>query len=387
MWGSALNLDREVESESRKSGLGVFGLLGRISKSLTSQGEDDTNELNKCPHTIEQPSFSKNYSFKSQDVIDDYEREYRRAQDDRSWAGKVLSGTKKKINNATGQTDHEKADRIHNRLKRESENAEERYEKFSKDIEHSIKSSLDVINVCKGKLATRAFPRFIEVTSCINHWEVGNIDFFETFQYDRKAKHKVAGRGDIFKSDFDNDKLKTAIKATLTLGIWTRKQSKQALSDLKNIEVPKFKNSLSIKDAEVTRLMLLVESTKQVAEIFETLYISYEHLLKELSYALQSVKASQFLAQADYFNEKIDCYFLPPRHLSCLMLLDKMTRILFKISKQNIFSDEILDEKLHEEKKSPKEHQKIIDAHEGIIVAQQDFESIQVKKTDAAIVA
>jgi len=85
---------------------------------------------------------------------------------------------------------------------------------------------------------------------------------------------------------------------------------------------------------------------KLIRENFEAFIEYYEKLIKELDYAINLIRMNYYQRDLDYFQEtdsQVNPYFLPDRHLKCLMACDKMSRILCIMAKQRYLDSKAID--------------------------------------------
>ena len=68
--------------------------------------------------------------------------------------------------------------------------------------------------------------------------------------------------------------------------------------------------------------------------------------MNEIDYALEMLRMNYYLRDFNYFGKtesELNVYFLPERHLKCLMACDKMSRILCTMAKQKYLDKNAID--------------------------------------------
>ena len=186
------------------------------------------------------------------------------------------------------------------------------------------------INECRKQLQQFDFPRFKKATSVFSEWNIAN-DFTEEIFQEKQVNTKLnLSKEKLFTIDFDESPIKNTLKAVFTLGFSTRKKASETLENVRNQE-SQLDEQIQRLEAEKIRLKKVYDSLKEIVDYFNGFHGLYEKLLGELEYSIDFVKSSYMLNSTVFFNNKIDVYYLPKRHLNCLMAAEKMTRIMYRI--------------------------------------------------------
>lgn len=203
---------------------------------------------------------------------------------------------------------------------------------INKKIE-GINSCLDSIYELRKLLANDLFPAFKEVSNNFAEWEICTTTFKEFCTIKNIQVHRLKPRESVFKIDFEHHPIKNNLMALATLGFATCKQAAETLT---NIEAEKkvFEKKQANNDAEKKRYSILLKSLKDIVHYLEEMISFYRSLIEELKYAANTLHAAYALSRPNWYSGKLDCYFLPHRHILCLMSADKMTRILHQMAMQ-----------------------------------------------------
>ncbi len=144
----------------------------------------------------------------------------------------------------------------------------------------------------------------------------------------------------MFLIDFDKHKVKTTFQAIFTLGFFTRKKAKETLNRVRE-QSKVLDASIKKMKAEKKRMTLSQKSLSQIVLYMDDMFSFYEEILGELDFAVSSLRALYFKGNIHYFEEqKLDCYYLPKRHLLCLMATEQATRIIHQIVSKQYLTDE-----------------------------------------------
>ena len=92
--------------------------------------------------------------------------------------------------------------------------------------------------------------------------------------------------------------------------------------------------------ADKVRLDQIHSAIQQVRDYFETLIKSYHVLLDELEYSVNMLSSICHMINPAFHGKTLDCYFLPDRHLQCLMATEKMTRVLHEIAECHYINED-----------------------------------------------
>jgi len=170
------------------------------------------------------------------------------------------------------------------------------------------------------------------------------MNFREIARKSTMKMGKIRGREELFKIDFDRNPVRANLQAILTLGFGTRKKADETLKNVREQEAVLEEEAAKL-DAEVARLEAARDSLGEVVRYFEGLHGCYGRLLDELEYSVHYVRSAYLLRDSYFFDGKFDVYYLPKRHLLCLMAAEKLTRIMYAMGSRKYLDSSLT---LHE---------------------------------------
>ncbi len=232
----------------------------------------------------------------------------------------------------TGKEKFDKANKLYDELKMKMEAAKRDYSDFVSNITKNISNTVTEINTVKKELTTDAFSRFVNISGRIACWEIVIERMSEEFSYNMVKIDEIKAREELFSIDFNRDKIKTNILAVVTFGFLTRKRATETLHEIQEQEKV-LECEVAKIEVEKKRLVQIHKSLKQVNTYFCELRDTYSKVLNELDYVINLISISSHLANPAFAGGKIDCYFMPREHLYCLMVSEKMTRILHEMAR------------------------------------------------------
>jgi hypothetical protein len=191
----------------------------------------------------------------------------------------------------------------------------------------------------KKEIIHTLFPRFVRAANRFATWEVVINKLLDRFHYQLQGSDKIAPRAELFIIDFDRYPWKSYAKAWLTHGFWSRKEAKETLEKVLEQQIV-VENEIAKMKADKVRLDQIHSAIQQVRYYFETLIKSYHVLLDELEYSVNMLSSICHMINPAFHGKTLDCYFLPDRHLQCLMATEKMTRILHEIAECHYISED-----------------------------------------------
>ena len=240
------------------------------------------------------------------------------------------------IDPLTGKTTADEAKKLYKELEAEVKSREKDYSKFVDEYSKKIKFSLSSIESLKEKLRKTHFKRFIEQSSRFSEWEIAENSITNDFSYEKIKLDSLKPKSSYISIDFDESPFKSYFKASFFLGLFSRKAAKESLHKVKDAK-KQFEAEWPKINTEKTRLKNTLASVQQVESFFKDLVVFYEELQGELDYSISLLSNTMMVINPHYNGKKLDCYFLPEKHLLTLMACDKMTRILYSICKLQIF--------------------------------------------------
>lgn len=261
---------------------------------------------------------------------------------------KVVTDGVKKIGKAiasgwksfTGENKFNEAKELLAKLHNKKAEAEASFKKDAEELNKKICQFMSKINDFREQLRQNDFDRFIELTSVFAEWNVAN-DFIKEIGKFKQVKMNVKlSKSELFTIDFDESPIKNNLKAIFTGGFFTRSKASQTLENVRNQE-SLLNEEIARLDAEKTRLNTVCKSLKEVVDYFESFHGFYGKLLNELEYTVDFVRSTYLLNNTAFFNGKLDVYFLPERHLLCLMATEKMTRVMYEMGSHKYLDDSL----------------------------------------------
>jgi hypothetical protein len=241
---------------------------------------------------------------------------------------KVGKATASGYKSFTGQKKFEEAKKRLDALVARADKLQKSFDKKAKELHEETCGHIEGINVFRRKLQEQDFDRFMRLTAVFAHWTIDDVNFREIARKSTMKMGKIPSREKLFKIDFDRSPIRTNLKAILTLGFGTRKKADETLKNVQAQEKA-LKHETAKLDAEVVRLKAICKSLKEVVDYFRGLHGCYGRLLDELEYSVHYVRSAYLLRDSHFFDGKFDVYYLPKRHLLCLMAAEKLTRIMY----------------------------------------------------------
>jgi hypothetical protein len=239
----------------------------------------------------------------------------------------------------TGQGNFEEAKKQLDILKKKKEAVEQDYKKFYDSALKDIKKHLEDITSVRQKLIADDFSRFSSVASKFAHWKIESELMCELANIKAHTVNVKVSKSELFTIDFDENPIKANLEAFLTFGFTTRSKAAQSLENVKRQECI-MKEEEQRLNAEKERLKNVIRALKDTAGYIKKLHEVYGKLLFELEYSVKMIESLHLSVNPVFFNNKLDPYYLPEKHLLCLMGAEKMTRIMHKITKYKIFDSE-----------------------------------------------
>lgn len=260
------------------------------------------------------------------DVNDEYGKHISEFKDSLFESGRQLSG----------KAVYDRAKRHYDKAVKLREKWQKRLNTTRKRLNKTIGDELDLINACRGR-SRNLFSRFEEVSKCIAQWQIWRYEISDDFKPVEVKIPNMMTRAKLFENvDFENNPISTNLKGYLTLGGLTAAEAEQAEQVVKGMVNALREESKKVL-AENNRWRKVLESLHDIRVTYDDFLRFYGKLISELEYASTMLRSLRYGTDAVYFkNEelKVNVYFLPERHLRCLMSCDKMSRIVCEMSKR-----------------------------------------------------
>ena len=249
------------------------------------------------------------------------------------------------IDNVSGRVLYDEAKREYNDVRKEKRAEQKKIDIKRIEIGDLINDELSKINTCR-KRAGILFKQFESIASAISSWKIHRYEPQEVFRPASIKIPEISSREKVFSEvDFDNSPLKNYFKGLLTCGLVVASEVSKAREHIRGLKIALEEEKQKAND-EIKKWVHVRESVKLVRENFEAFIEYYEKLLQELDYAINLIRMNYYQRDLDYFQEvdsQINAYFLPDRHLKCLMACDKMSRILCAMAKQRYLDSKAID--------------------------------------------
>lgn len=243
---------------------------------------------------------------------------------------KIIDNNAEHINKYSGAAEFQK---LQNLYHSDYTKITKRYRQEVDNIFNDIKCYIDVINEQRSQSAVY-FEKFEDVSSLIAEWSVEKYRFKEI----PELKLKVPDRSKdstIFKDvNYDEHPIWMRIKGLFG-------GNKAAFEEAKN----KIKESLqeieNKCDLEKKRWTAISGNLNFIRDSFVSFNDLYIHSISELRYSIDFVQNTVYQKDIFFFSKetKINPYFLPEKHLHCLMACDRLSRLLCEMSKRKYLDD------------------------------------------------
>lgn len=230
------------------------------------------------------------------------------------------------IDNYSGAKEFEALKKVYHEKYREITG---KYKGIVNNTFENISTYVDTINAQREQAAVN-FMEFEEVSKLIAEWSIDKYHFKEIPRLQMKVPDKSKDSTIFLEVNYDEHPIWMRLKGIFTKG------NQNALTEAEG----KIKASLQeIEDKcriETMRWTKVSENLNQVQGVFVEFNEYYIRVIEELRYAIGLVKCA--MVQKDIFlfeeNYKINPYFLPEKHLHCLMACDRLSRLLCEMSKR-----------------------------------------------------
>jgi hypothetical protein len=203
----------------------------------------------------------------------------------------------------------------------------------------ALKKDFDIINTERKKSADY-FQKFENTASAIADWDIAKYRFNEIPRIQLTVPEKTAVSIIFMEADYDKNPIWQNIKGLFTFG------NKSALNEAE-LKIKGLLSETRTKcQNELLRWEKIAESIKFIRGCFVDVNDIYIRVINELQYAIQLVKNTAYQRDIFTFPEaKVNPYFLPRKHVLCLMACDRLSRVLCEMSKKKYLSekDEIID--------------------------------------------
>ena len=247
--------------------------------------------------------------------------------------------------NVSGRVLYDDAKKEYNNIRKEKRNEQKKIDAKRIEVGDLINDELSKINACR-KRAGVLFKRFELTASAISSWTIHKYEPYEVFRPTSIKIPEMTSREKVFSEvDFDKSPIKNYLKGFLTGGMLVASEVSKVREHIRGLDKALKEEKKKAHD-KIKKWVYVRESVKLVRENFEAFIEYYEKLIQELDYAINLIRMNYYQCDLDYFQEtdsQINPYFLPDRHLKCLMACDKMSRILCIMAKQRYLDSKAID--------------------------------------------
>ena len=236
----------------------------------------------------------------------------------------------------TGRVLYDAARQEYAEIRAEKRCLQKRLDEHRECLRIRINKELKDINVCR-RLAGIYFRNFEQISAAIANWKVQRYEHTEVFISVPFRLSPMTSESKIFKDvNFTNSPIQNYLKGFLTAGLMVDSQVKDARVHLDGVRRG-IKEEAKKAKGEIMRWTHVCESLEEIRKDFEAFNRFFRDLIQELDYSLQMLRMNYYQRDFDYFGSfesRLNVFFLPDRHLKCLMACDKMARILCTMAKQ-----------------------------------------------------
>jgi len=174
-------------------------------------------------------------------------------------------------------------------------------------------------------------PRFERLSSRFANWKVERVKIVRTILAPRFSKGTGVTKEIVMDGiNFEDEPIWTNIKALITAGFYTRSKAKDALRKATEY-CSKIEHLKAQYQAEERRMQLIVTGLGYIVRQLSSFADLYSTVLNEVDYAVNLLEVSRGLITGGSAGGKLDCRFLPRRHLAVLMAADMATRIMYEM--------------------------------------------------------
>ena len=184
-------------------------------------------------------------------------------------------------NKFTGKKTFEEADALYDQIEERYNSKRNQFEENVDKCTDSIYKHVQKINECKRKIKTELFVQMANNMEKIKDISVSKDFTVEEYKAVILASDSMRTKSELYKIDFNKNKFGNAVKAIVTLGLYTRKKAKETLY-LVEEEEKKVDAEIAKMDSEIIKLEAINYSLENVERYFTSLIEIYENLLVRL---------------------------------------------------------------------------------------------------------
>lgn len=249
------------------------------------------------------------------------------------------------VNEFSGRVLYDKAKAAYSEIRKEKRKLQKVVNDKREDLRVAINGELKKINACR-RLSGIHFRRFEQVAKAIANWKIYRYESIEVFGDVKISLSPMTSESKVFSDvDFKNSPIQNYLKGIMTGGLLIDSQVKDVYVKIEGLRKALDEETKKAR-AEQTRWEKVRESLETIRKNFEAFIKFYAELVNEIDYALEMLRMNYYLRDFNYFGKtesELNVYFLPERHLKCLMACDKMSRILCTMAKQKYLDKNAID--------------------------------------------
>ena len=249
------------------------------------------------------------------------------------------------VNEFSGRVLYDKAEAADAKIRKERRKLQKVLNDKREDLRVAINGELKKINACR-RLSGIHFRRFEQVAKAIANWKIYRYESIEVFGDVKISLSPMTSESKVFSDvDFKKSPIQNYLKGIMTGGLLIDSQVKDVYVKIEGLRKA-LNEEVNKARAEQTRWAKVRESLETIRKNFEAFIKFYAELVNELDYALEMLRMNYYLRDFNYFGKtesELNVYFLPERHLKCLMACDKMSRILCTMAKQKYLDKNAID--------------------------------------------
>lgn len=253
--------------------------------------------------------------------------------------GRTVSHSYKKF---SGQADSDKADELYNDVMNRFEQHKIYFENEVKNHTDKIESHVKNINEAKVYIKTELFPMFANKVKLLKDIPVTDEFIKECYNGESIKVDSIKSKDELFTIDFNKNPFKSNALAIITLGIYTRKQAKQKLCNVKE-EEKRIDEEIKRMDIEIDRLLCIEQSLRHLVECYNLLIKTYKMMLNRLDNSVNFLLIKTISLAHKFVAAEMSIERLPISQRKEIQAMWSMSLIMKKMVETSILVDSSKD--------------------------------------------
>ena len=241
-------------------------------------------------------------------------------------------------NTFTGKNTYNEAKALYDKIKTTYEKKKKEFDTMLASYLSSIEKHVTAINAARQLIKNNLFKSFAEDLRRITGVEETYHFAIDSFTYDAPSLTGIKARKEVFKIDFDKDKIKTTIQAVFTLGFWTRKRAKETLLAVKEQEKV-VNDEIAKMDGTIRKLKMIDKSLDNIEYYFESLISIYTRILDRVNHAVNGLYVRCLIKAHKVVGSEMLVAHLPKVHQEELQAAITATKILKVMAEKPLLVD------------------------------------------------